>query len=129
MNNETPVVTISGQPSYRKTGIIGDRTHSGVNVLPRVRLNLVAIVSFAVVLFSGILFARSGYAATFTVTRFDDIGIPRSEGRYGLPTQQLYLARSNQCRQPDPGRRYNTGPGRHLSAQVVHYRRRAANHG
>jgi CSLREA domain-containing protein len=76
MNNEALVVTISDEPSYRKTGIIGVPAHSGFSVVPRVKLNLVGMVSLVVVLLSGILFAQSGYAATFTVTRFDDIGIP-----------------------------------------------------
>ena len=76
MHNETPVVTISDGPLYREMGIIDGPTHSGFSFALRARLTLVGIVWFAGILLSGILFTQSGYAATFTVTRFDDIGIP-----------------------------------------------------
>ncbi len=76
IQNETPVVTIGDELSYRKTRTSGGFTHSGFSFPSRIGLNVIGIAWFVVLLLVHILFAQSGYAATFTVTRFDDIGIP-----------------------------------------------------
>lgn len=60
MYNETAIE----EPWCRKTKIIGNPAYSSF------------IVWFAVVLLGCMLFVQTGYAATFTVTRVDDIGIP-----------------------------------------------------
>ena len=73
MHNETAIVTISEGPLCRRTGRL---KYSGFSAAARTMVNVVGVVWFAAVVLGCMLLARAGYAATFTVTRFDDIGIP-----------------------------------------------------